>query len=449
MAQLARAQALLGILQPLDPGFAQGSHNDKLQTALDSVIHDNPELEPHAFAVVDLTSNPLAPAYAGHRDTEYKPTLRPARHIASMAKLLALYGAFQLRSHVRAISNALSITDITILANDVRLEYNRVGAAETARPWVEKIFTSGGPAGVDFVQQTKTDANLRPVHLASSTRRSRSLGLLRTNPTQLDFELQSTGAVIGQLPFREHVRLMAGWSDDVSAAVVIESLGYPYLWALATRSGLFRSNWTPLTSHDLTDPHAGGAGGLFLGLDYNGSRWALAPGLTRPPVNAPTMPPSQAGTARSAAVLMTALAQDRLVSDYKSHVEMREMLRVGMTFSSLPELREFSPIGVGMNLAGWSATQLPWDFSASPPPPDPHPDPIAPLATSKIGLLSDPIHNCSNALLVRTNRPKAAGTITITAVLVGLNNHDDITTPLQTFGTAMAGKLDEIHHDDP
>jgi hypothetical protein len=416
MAKLAQVPGL-GLIEPLDPGLVR---NDDLQDALEAQI-DNPGggqfpaslLRRQAFAVVDLSDNPSTPAYAGWNDTVPKPT-------ASLAKLLPLYGAYQLRAHLRRLSSLLSISDLTTLANATRTYYREMGAATATLPRIEKFFTFTSTGAVNFISQPQmTDAELqtksgtisvrldrtvpclsRDSH-GTCTRRGRSL--LPSDLSKLDFELHEIAA-------RDQLRLMAGWSDDVAAAVVIESLGFPYLWELANRSGLFRQrgNWPSLTRHDVRPSERGG---LVLTSDYNHGVWN-----PRPPI----VPggSSQAASARSIAWLMTMLAQDRLI-DHEAGVGMREMLRkTDPHFTSNQdrgEDAEYSPIGFGFP-DEWIAIQQIWDYDD-----DNIPDtgPQEDLAASKIGLLNG--GNASNALIARLERPLAAGgSKTITVVLVGL-----------------------------
>jgi hypothetical protein len=438
----------------LDPNFAR---DDDLQDSLDAAVvkskgAPDASLEDHAFAVVDLTDDPALPAfhaqhpaYAGYRDTE-------PRSIASLAKILALYGAFRLRADLRQWSIDLpAIGTLQALATNIREEYRRKYAASAVppRPLIESMFMPAGlPGVVHFTRGMPvgttpvTDPDLTPVDVAvplldprvlrttvaaPTARRPNRRSTLLTKPGKLEFELNDLG-------FREHLRLMAGWSYGVSAAVVIQSLGFPYLWSLAKRTGLFRESWPILTRNDRGSSEPSG---LFLGGDYNYGRW------NQRPEDAPQAAIHH-GTARSLAVLMSMLAQERLI-DHEAHAGMFEMLRkTNDDFKSAPSDRsEWSPIGSGMNAAkGWKNRQVAWNEDAAPNPPAA--DPNQPLGLSKIGWLSGAI--MSDAFLVRTVRPTATGALPITAVLIAIANADGATAPLETFGKRMAQKLDERHH---
>jgi hypothetical protein len=421
MTKLVVAVPLL-FEKPFEPGFIR---DDALQDDLEASLGGG--LSQHSFAVVDLTDDALRPAYAGWQDT------RP-RAVASLGKLLPLYCAYRLRADLRRWSTELSIGDLGVLATNVREEYRRKGAVTPTRPRIEKLAKLVAAGDVDFTHEPKTEPFLEFFHL-DTARKARTFAKLGSD-TALDVELTTP-------KFREQLRLMGGWSDDVSAAVVVEALGFHYLWAASKAAGLFRDSWPKLTRND-RDP--GPRGGLFIALDYWGTSWM------RRAEDAPTAGETflQAGTARSVASLMTMLAQDRLV-DHEAGVAIREMLRKQSDFTGLGQ-KEDSPIGIGMadwkpSSAGWAPPQGPWapsqaawDYDTAVP----AADPTADLAVSKIGLI--PGVSC-NALLVRANRKTSGGaSVVITAILVGINNVSPAFDSLETFGRRMAEKLDRRHH---
>ena len=429
LTRLASERLLLAV-EPLDPGFVP---DQKLQDAVEAAVKvppvgdPGPGLQEHAFAVVDLTADPTKPAYAGWRDTEQ-------RDIASLAKLLPLYGAYRMRDDLGALARALSIDTAARLAGSGRDDYRQLGMSVRNRPRIEQMFTVDGSAQVQFARQGLDDAALAVEHGNSQARFDRTAPCNRP-PCKVcrgrDSTLGGDAALDAELRainFEEQLRLMAGWSDNIAAGVVIQSLGFPYLWRLANASGLFRRSWLAL------DAEPSGPGGLYLAKDYNCARWR-----TPPPAAAP---PASAGNARSVATLMTMLGQDRLFSDPASHLGLREMLRRGPDFLDGARGEE-SPIGRGMASAygepalTWSADQPEWAPGREFPP-------DAPLAVSKIGLQDDAV---SNALLVRTQRRQrtSGNDITVTAVLVGLCNGTNDKELLAEFGRRMAQRLDALH----
>jgi hypothetical protein len=449
-----------------------------LQDALESAIKQQPEGEPgeslekHAFAVVDLTADPdrrdkdnipygpMRPAYAGWNDTEQ-------RDIASLAKLLPLYGAFRMRDDLGALAHASNMDNITNLAANGRTDYRQRRMSLGNRPRIERMFTVDSSSNVEFALQDiddtghKTDdPRLVDVHQGWPTRFERILPCEKggcPSPTAGDpcpgrtRKLDTDAALDAELQaikFRELLRLMAGWSDNVAAAVVIRALGFPYLWTLTNASGLYRSSWQPKMQEDA---EKSGRGGLFLAKNYSCSRWQppeAVPPEAPPPEDWQKMKLASSGNAQSIATLLTMLGQDRLFTNPASHFGMREMLRKSKEFGEgLRKHGEECPIGMGLNAAYgepalvWTADQLPWA-------PELDQDlftPNTPLAVSKIGLLGST--SVSNALLVRTKRlQRSAGTdITVTFVLVGLCNGTDQKALLVDFGRRIAPKLDKLH----
>lgn len=443
-------------------------------------------VQPFCFAVVDLTSDPatpgfgpLNPAYAGHNDTRTVA-------IASLCKTLALYAAHQLRSDARALAAVTAPTSIAQLADLMRSHHERIGAADAIFPLFADMFSIDAAGVVDF----KTGGSRWPgptslitilqldavdtVDIAPGPASARVAAVRRTLKDSHPEAVRT--AVQGQLAdiaFREQLRLMAGWSNNVSASIVIQAIGFPYLFQLARRSGLFRSGgWAKLTSSGFGKREK--PGGMFLGQDYSGNVWTKRPrGTNGAPVFGEK--PSQSGNARSVAQLMASLAEE-LIND-EAHISMREMLRKNELFrgflntAAAPAntLIEASPIGMGMGAATrpWSPSQATWDFGPILPLPDPDHDRLVngELAVSKIGLDNPSTPGdakgstiACNAVLVRAVRGTAAKPITVTAVLVGLANVVGLPASLNStglaavvaaFGRAMATQLDTRHPAGP
>jgi hypothetical protein len=456
-----------------------------LQTALDAALEDAANilqgiagahpglptsLEPFSFAVVDLTNDPQNtpgfglsnPAYAGHNDTV-------SLAIGSLAKLLPLYAAHQLRSDAMALTSVTAPANIGDLANLMRKHYHRMGAADDTFPLIEDMFSidAGGDimfktGGTQWPGQTSliTDVQLKAVddgdHVQNTpSDRSKSVQSKLQESMPLADRLAVIRGQLTTIACREQLRLMAGWSNNVSASILIQAIGFPFLWKLANRSGLFRgAGW-----ERIADPRKGlleKPGGLFLGQDYSGNIW------THRPRGAPVFEKdsSQAGNARSIAQLLASLGAGELIND-AAHISMREMLRKSDSFGVPLGLRgEDSPIGLAMAVQpspGWRASQTPWDYGAIP-------DELSAeyaqlvngeLAVSKIGLVDlrkDGVGfvSASNGLLVSATRGTAAAPIRVTAVLVALTTSKDIGLDLLAavegaFGKAMAPYLDNRH----
>jgi len=467
----ANAQLAPFSASPLDQiSDVDFQHDDKLTLAFDATIKaaglDDPK---YAFALVDLTDDPThtdgfgssKPAYAGYRDTTYGT-------IASLAKLLALYGAYQLRFDLQKYVND-SGQDPTASGNatSVRSDYKARGITEKTQdiPRIEDMFVvtgTGKTATLDFERNQAIDAiNLAAVHAMSDPnpqnpgpRWTAAKGKLRNVDELITYLAEHPAALAGQpapkrtLTFYEHVRLMTGWSDDVSAGVVIEALGFPYLFQLAKYSHLRQKSWPLIGDQKNSD---GPQGGLFLANDYCGGHWASGlAGWSSPPRNTPG--PLQGGTARSVALLMTALAQGRLVGDGISrfdaagHAEIYELLRFDKQFQRMPNRGENSPIGVGIAQATSNMTPA-WSFDQSK---------LGEFAVSKIGWLphkpaqgGKPAQgHLSNAVYVRATRGNSSPPIA--AVLVGINQRKDQTDSqlgdtLTTFGKEVTKLLMARH----
>ena len=160
----------------LDPGFVQDpDRNGALQGALDDFVDNKlPNLldpksqyidnkNKYAFAIADLT-DPDHPAYAGYNDTDYV-------FVASLAKILPLYAAYQLRSDLVFLWNKLTgngANPITIdqLANQARIRYESMGASSDSLklPNIESLFMIDFRGKLDFSSidrvMTTTDVEL-------------------------------------------------------------------------------------------------------------------------------------------------------------------------------------------------------------------------------------------------------------------------------------------------
>jgi hypothetical protein len=458
----------------LGPALAQ---DDTLQTALDAAvttikgeITNNNDADPEgfSFAVADLTDDaaetpgfgPTKPAYAGFHDTQILS-------IASLAKLLPLYAAHLVRANARDLVSQLDAadpakTDMTALGSKLRDQYKRANAADSVFPMIKDILTFDANGGIDF----KTGGDHWPPSALISDSQLDSSGPEDPQPTEA-----SVRAGLTDIAFREQLRLMARWSNDASATIVIRSIGFLFLWWVTTKAGLFRSDGWDI----LTGPKKGetrdGRSGLFLGIGYSpGHFW---PTKERPP-GAPVLDkkPQQRGNARAVTQLMVSLVNDLL--DDEARISMREMLRKASDFGQpsdgaegSPELNgttvsDGCPIGKGLNNAGWTAIQQRWAFDPIPAATTTYGKALrsGELACSKIGYVNatDPILTVSaNAVLMRSERSAAAGGArkTVTAVLVGLANDAKNENPailekyLLRFGELMGAALIDRHKLTP
>lgn len=441
--------------------------------SLASTIRGLPRtLEGFAFGLVDLTDDPRLPgfgrsepAYAGTRDTASRP-------FASLVKLLPLYAAHQLRSDARALASVSAPSTIRDVALLLRSHHRRMGAADDVYPLVEDMFELDALGVVQFrrggtlfptttgvvetFQLNQLNAEEHPRAPAPTPARKAAIaGKLGSSVAPIT-KLATLRDEFRRVELQEQLRLMAGWSNNISATLVTHAIGFPYLWVLAKRSGLYRPRgWERLTTTGapgVLEP----PGGMFLGQDYEGNIWRDRP--RGAPVAGKDS--SQAANVRSVAQLLTSMAHELI--DDEAHISMREMLRKRYDFQGLLNRGEDSPIGLGMadarlmraGGAVWQPAQAPWDYTAVPAGLSTARDELinGELAVSKIGLLERAGLNVSaNAVLLRAFRRRSGPQpMPVTAVLVGVGQSATLPPNLLTevlilFGTAMGYLLDARH----
>jgi hypothetical protein len=292
---------------------ADFTQDPALQTRIDTAgkyLRLRTGLEGLRLAVVDLTNSAKPPVYTGFHDQEEVT-------VFSVAKLLMMYAAFQLRhdvSELAARSRATTQDDLIKEAKDqwATAPAQRVknilasdqSFPKAGPPDLKRIFTmvhGGDGWKVDFTRSNKTLAELEGLDV-------------QMEPLDVPKSL----ALIDQLGFLDRMKLAIGWSTDVAAATCVRDVGYPYMAALALQSGLY----------DYDEQADKGPGGLWLGGDYTegavAGPWRHSPvGNFRP-----------AGTARALATFMTLLARDRLV-DPKASADMRDLMEFLKTVAEL------------------------------------------------------------------------------------------------------------------
>lgn len=461
-------------------GFESVVYSDRtLQQALDEVVNnilanmETNEKKKYAFAVVDLSYDPTSPINDPRDKSNYdksKNINHPQRaayagwndntnlEIASMAKLLPLYAAFQLRSDLRCVYKKLKKQNSSPQMTELKAEAERLYKPISIIRDVSKIFTidsdtvdfkkikendtvnDGVPRVLedfDYKENGKfanfeekdfvTDAPLESPYL-SDAYLSLIHGLGEEGPTKNE---QKHKEKISKIKFHEHLRLMAGWSDNYAASLVVDALGYEYMWNLSLRSGLYQPSIP--------------RGGLFLASNYydRGKRWGNWPSLVGEGAYV------RQGNAKCIAILMTMMGMESLI-DHETHIEMNEMLR------RWPG-RARSFIAEGMRASGWDY-QNPavsmnrfWQYGNNIPPLNQNdfnnPDSLPPVAASKIGIgAANPptktnIEYC-DALLIRLKRSNMK---TQTAVLVAIDMVSSNPLKIRDFGMQMARKLDARH----
>jgi hypothetical protein len=314
---------------PCDPGFVdpEDSFKNCIQVPDDLTL-----------ALVDLT-DPSAPVLAGIKDQD-------TVFIASMAKIAALYAAFELRKQLQDAISAVPVsTSVASLIAEVRKTWQPLldatkpndRAAFNGFPSLSEIFDirpSGSTWNVKFT--TKGDIGTLP-----------------------DGEFAEWPLLKDKFGFKELLELMARFSNNDASARCITALSYEYIHGALANAGLYNQ----------------ATGGLWLGAPYphkpgaalTESLWAAEP-LNNERNQSRKF---QTGSAKAAATMFTLLAQGKLV-DATASSEMLDMLdtrtndfvRNALAADTLPDGSPARPIksirtkiGV-IDKSYWSQTSL-------------------------------------------------------------------------------------------
>lgn len=306
---------LTKIAAPLDPGIYDGASKFKitpsLQDALKAAV-TKLKLTGAPIALVDLTKDPNAPDFAGWN---HKAPTFPA----SMAKLIPMYAAFQLRADLNAIQSGLGGAP----AADVFAEARRQWVATQTLPSGASVAPVSGALGR---QGDLVTWNGKPVALPANSFlpnleaifgtgagfpfKSTPFGVLGSSVCsglchEIDeFVILERIERFGNGGDRKHgflqrQKLSVGFSNNAAATSCIEDIGFPYIASLLIQSGLW-------------DPARGG--GLWLGAGYGGLSWRASP------LGGSTV----AATPGALAALLTLIARD-LTVDAASSAAMRAL----------------------------------------------------------------------------------------------------------------------------
>jgi hypothetical protein len=271
---------------PYDPGFVNA------EAAFANCIKVPDSL---TLALVDVT-DPAAPVFAGIRaeDTVF---------IASMAKIAALYAAFELRKRLQdAISGVAVATPVPAIIAQVKKTWQPL--IDAKKPKDAAAF-AGFPSLTDIFDITASGASWS---VAFTTKGDIN--------TLADKESAQWPLLNGKFGFKELLMLMASFSNNDAAARCITSLSYEYINAALVVAGLYEN----------------GKGGLWLAAPYphkpgaalTENLWMQEP-LNKDPN---TTRRYQVSSAKAAAAMFTLLAQRNLV-DATSSDEMLDFLQAG------------------------------------------------------------------------------------------------------------------------
>ena len=271
---------------PYDPGFVNG------EDAFSNCIKVPDSL---TLALVDVT-DAGAPVFVGINadDTVF---------IASMAKIAALYAAFELRKRLQdGISGVPVATPLNAVIAQVKRTWQPLidakkpkdAAAFAGFPNLTEIFDIT-PSGSSWSVTFTTKGNIN------------TLG---------DKESAQWPSLNGKFGFKELLLLMASFSNNDAAARCITALSYEYINAALVSAGLYEN----------------GKGGLWLAAPYpHKPGAALTENLwMQEPLNKDSNISRryQVSSAKAAAMMFTLLAQRKLV-DATSSDEMLDFLQAG------------------------------------------------------------------------------------------------------------------------
>jgi V8-like Glu-specific endopeptidase len=306
---------LTHIAAPLDPGIYDGAAKYRITNTLQQCLQDavkNRGSGSAPIALVDLTKDPSAPDFAGwnHKTQTYP---------ASMAKLIPMLAAFQLRSDLKAIQSTLG----GAAAADVFAEARKQWVATQSPPSGASVAAVSGDLGRQgdlatwkgkpiALPANSTLPNLEIIFGTGTGIPFKSIPLGFPGPTacadcdefvQLERVERFEDGGDRKRGFVQRQKLMIGFSNNKAATSCIVDIGFPYIASVLIQTGL----WDPMRG-----------GGLWLGAGYGGPNWLANP------VGGGTV----TATAGALAALLTLIARD-LAVDAASSAAMRALFKKG------------------------------------------------------------------------------------------------------------------------
>ena len=328
-------------LQPseMDPKIYDGPENYKIASGLQDCLKPVMVMQRNKFrhikvALVDLTKNIMQPEFAGSFDHKEQVT------VASIAKLAAMLGAFQLRQDVWALrgkGGAKTIAELFDLARQgladsqldpggkanpftrgislrgklVLVNGSKFPFGKFTVPQLDNVFATDPPGSTTRIKFKSTGENgtdlTRIVNgfngkLVKNANKELNEALRGSDRSRIERARELLAAAKREFPeFRKKLAALGFWErmiisvgGDVPASnfathTVVRDVGFPYIASTLFQTGLYDTNR---------------GGGLWIGTDVAGGHWSGAPGGGS----------MLSGTAGSLAALMTLLAQRRLVS---------------------------------------------------------------------------------------------------------------------------------------
>jgi hypothetical protein len=293
------AGTVAGLSTAIDPfptaiSISFDATNSALNSCANTAATD-PSVSDLCGVVVDLTSAPAIPPYAGHNDTDML-------YVGSLAKLYPMYVAFELRRRVEMQTKKMISSGLqTATAGWQTNVFNAIKKA-----WQPKLDSA-------FPSLPKGFPDLPGIFVLSPTG---DVSFAEQNPPLTDAQLDAIGEFgAPQGKYRDWMRLMLRWSNNTAASKCILPLSYPYINGVLTSAGFFD-----------------GSKGLWLSGDYLGHDWQSGPANPAGQQLSLRWAKSQnrsksnfTGTAFQVARFLTLLTQGKLV-DSPSSVDMMSIM---------------------------------------------------------------------------------------------------------------------------
>jgi beta-lactamase class A len=310
--------------RPLDAGFAPDGEErrKRLQDQVDLLERLNEWPAGFSWGLVDLTDGTPRLAVPTQRREE-------TAYVASMAKIAAMYAAFQLRADARALAAATTAQSEGALLDEIETKWHArlpaalkadIKRAVTTTRWdraQHRTVTSSRPGAPAF--RDLLAARRGATGWVVDFKRALPDGSRPGDPPDAERKLverlmtvDEQWAAVAELSFAEWLKLMIGWSDNVAATVCIRTLGYRYVRALLESSRLYRTETET---------------GLWLAGDYAGEDWIARQCVPHLDAAGKVVQATTQGCAVVAATtFMTLLALGKLV-DSEASAEMLALMK--------------------------------------------------------------------------------------------------------------------------
>jgi hypothetical protein len=225
-----------GVMSAVDP-FPRNPYILGLEMVNENLINcasgveSDPDTRPMCGAVADLTGNPDLPAFYAHNPVDMV-------YVGSLAKVYALYVAFELRRRVQQQAKDMI----------------KLGLSTATAGWERQVFTTLEKAWrpklrAAFPRLPEGMPKFADIFVLSPTGEAK---FAQNDPplTDADLDFRPPNPKPGKPPispefkeprgkFLDWMRLMLRWSNNDAASKCIRALSYPYINGLLTAAGFF------------------------------------------------------------------------------------------------------------------------------------------------------------------------------------------------------------------